>query len=384
MYSDFVELVKSIYGADKLIPLHEPTFMGNEEDYLHQVIKSTFVSTNSGVFIDKFEKSIAEFTGSKYAISTVNGTAALHIALLIAGVQKEDEVITQSLTFIATCNAISYCNAQPIFLDVSKKTLGLSSRSLHEFLEQNGEIRNDGFTWNKISNKRIKACIPMNTFGHPAELMEINEICKKYNILVIEDAAESLGSYLSSDHTATTSELGILSFNGNKIITTGGGGMILTQNREYAALAKHLTTTAKLDHSWNFDHDQIGYNYRMPNINAALGLAQIESLPYFLKKKRDLANSYKKWCDSKPLNYFSEPKNCHSNYWLNTLIMEDEAEKESFLEYTNKHNVQTRPVWTNMHKTKMFQHCFSRNLENTIWLSKRIINIPSSIPRDEK
>jgi len=378
MYKDFVRFVQELYGTTDFIPLHAPQFKGNEKKYLLETIDSTFVSS-VGEFVDKFEQKVAEYTGAKHAIATVNGTAALHIALKLAGVENNSEVITQSLTFVATCNAIRYCGSIPLFIDVDKTTLGLSAKKLEYFLRQNTEIRNDGYCWNKSSNRKISACLPMHTFGFPVELNKLEILCKQYNIPLVEDAAESLGSFYNEKHTGTIGKLATLSFNGNKIITTGGGGMILTNDDELAKRAKHITTTAKTHHQWEINHDEIGYNYRLPNLNAALGVAQMESLPSYLKNKREIANKYQEWGKEHNIHFVSELDNSKPNYWLNTAIMQDKQQRDKLLEVTNNNNVMTRPVWTPMHKLPMNQDCQKDDLFNTEWLTDRVINVPSSM-----
>jgi len=377
MFDDFICFVQDLYSSTDLIPLHEPQFRGNEKKYLLETIDSTFVSS-VGKFVDEFEQKIAEYTGVKHAIATVNGTAALHIALKLAGIEHNSEVITQSLTFVATCNAIRYCNAKPLFIDVDKTTLGLSPESLENFLQQNTEIRDDGFCWNKSSNKKILACIPMHTFGFPVKLERIKNICDKYNVTLVEDAAESLGSLYKNMHTGSIGKLAALSFNGNKIITTGGGGMILTNDDELAKKAKHITTTAKLTHSWAFNHDEIGYNYRLPNLNAALGVAQIELLPEYLINKRKIANTYQKWGKEHGIEFISEPADTKANYWLNVAVMQDKQHRDQIIEETNSRKVMTRPAWTPMHQLTMNKDCQKSELVNTEWLSDRIVSIPSS------
>lgn len=378
MFKDFVCFVKNLYSTNDFIPLHEPRFLGNEKIYTSSAIDSTFVSS-IGSYVDDFEKKIQDITGAKYAIATVNGTSALHAALLVAGVSQNNEVITQSLTFVATCNAIRFCGAKPVFVDVSLKTLGMSAKSLQAFLEENCEIRDDGFCWNKKTSKIIRACLPMHTYGFPVQLDEIIAICKAYNIILVEDAAESLGSEYKNQHTGTIGKLAALSFNGNKIVTTGGGGVILTNVEELALRAKHITTTAKIPHKWQFAHDELGYNYRMPNLNAALGMAQLENLSKFIKSKRKLAKQYQKWGLENNMNFACEPKNTSSNYWLNTVIVNDKNEQLSMLEYTNNNGVMTRPAWVPMHNLKMNQECIKGELKNTEWLADRIINVPSSV-----
>jgi perosamine synthetase len=382
MFKDFVHFVRDLYSTNDPIPLHEPRFIGNEKKYLADVIDSTYVSS-VGPYVDKFEQSIVDATGAKYAIATVNGTAALHIALKLAGVVAGDEVITQSLTFIATCNAIRYCNATPVFVDVDFKTLGLSARSLQIFLDECCEIRDDGYCWNIKTNNIIRACLPMHTFGFPVELDKINDICFNYNIILVEDAAESLGSKYKQQHTGTIGKLAAVSFNGNKILTAGGGGVLLTNDEELALQAKHITTTAKVPHKWEFVHDDTGYNYRMPNLNAALAVAQLELLPDFIENKRQLAKRYQTWGVNNDIQFVCEPKNTKSNYWLNTLITKNKDEQLAMLEYTNNNGVMTRPIWRPMHKLPINSDCFSTNLHNTEWLAERLINVPSSVILNE-
>ena len=382
MFDGFIELVREIYGTKDFIPLHEPRFLGNEKKYLIDTIDSTFVSS-VGVYVDEFEKTIANFTNTKHAVATVNGTSALHIALLLAGVSEGDEVITQSLTFIATCNAINYCHAEPIFVDVERSTLGLSPESLEEFLEEYAEIRDDGFCWNKKTNRPIRACLPMHTFGHATRIDAINEVCERYNIALVEDAAESLGSYYNKKHTGTMGKTAALSFNGNKIITTGGGGMILTNDTQLAKRAKHITTTAKKSHAWFFEHDEVGFNYRMPNLNAAIGLAQMEQLPDFISNKRQHSVKYNQWCKDNNVEFVVEPEGACSNYWLNSIVLESRQELDDFLVYTNGNKVMTRPVWTPMHRLPMFKYCQRDNLKMTNFLADRLVNIPSSVKLSE-
>ena len=382
MFDGFIELVREIYGTKDFIPLHEPRFLGNEKKYLIDTIDSTFVSS-VGVYVDEFEKTIANFTNTKHAVATVNGTSALHIALLLAGVSEGDEVITQSLTFIATCNAINYCHAEPIFVDVERSTLGLSPESLEEFLEEYAEIRDDGFCWNKKTNRPIRACLPMHTFGHATRIDAINEVCERYNIALVEDAAESLGSYYNKKHTGTMGKTAALSFNGNKIITTGGGGMILTNDTQLAKRAKHITTTAKKSHAWFFEHDEVGFNYRMPNLNAAIGLAQMEQLPDFINNKRQHSVKYNQWCKDNNVEFVVEPEGACSNYWLNSIILESRQELDDFLVYTNGNKVMTRPVWTPMHRLPMFKYCQRDDLKMTNFLADRLVNIPSSVKLSE-
>jgi aminotransferase in exopolysaccharide biosynthesis len=378
-YSKFVTFIrKTFHEPTDFIPLHDPRFIGNERKYLMDAMDSNFVSS-VGEYVGKFEKACAEYTGAKYAVAAMNGTAALHISLMLAGVKANDEVITQPLTFIATANAISYTGANTVFVDVDRDTMGLSPTKLAEFLQENAILKDDGCAYNKTTGHRFAACVPMHTFGHPARIDEIVSICRNYNIPCIEDAAESLGSYYKNKHTGTFGLFGTLSFNGNKIITTGGGGMILTDNEELAKKAKHLTTQAKVPHAWEFVHDHIGYNYRLTNLNAALGCAQMEQLPGFVRKKRELANVYKKFFETTEFHFFTEPEHAEANYWLNVLILKNRAERDAFLSFTNQQGVMSRPIWELMNRLPMFNHCQCANLENAEWLADRVVNIPSSV-----
>lgn len=378
MFSEVIQFIKSQFPNQEFIPLHEPRFNGNEKKYLNECIDSTFVSS-VGKFVDEFELKLAEYTGTKYAVACVNGTNALHIAMLVAGVKPKDEVITQALSFIATANAISYCNAYPIFIDVDKDTLGMSPKSLEIFLEQNAELKPDGFTYNKTTGKRIAACVPMHTFGFPCKIDEIAAICKKWNITLIEDAAESIGSYYNKQHTGTFGEMGVFSFNGNKTITSGGGGAIVTNNETLAKHLKHLTTQAKVPHRWEFVHDHIGYNYRMPNINAALALAQLEQLDKFIESKRKLAKHYADFFNQTNISFIIEPTNTKANHWLNVIVLESRKQRDEFLEATNKNGVMTRPAWELTHRLPMFMNCKTDGLPNSIWLTDRLVNLPSSV-----
>ena len=377
MFNEFINFVRGIYGTKKYIPLHEPKFIGNEKRYLNQCIDTTFVSS-VGKFVGKFEKKIAKYTSTKYAIATTNGTSALHISLILAGVEREDEVITQPLNFVASCNAISYCNAKPIFIDVDRDTMSLSPVSLKLFLEKNTLIKNKKCI-NKKTKKTIKACIPMHSYGHPCRIDEIKKILKKNHIFLIEDAAESLGSFYKNKHTGTFGQLGVISFNGNKIVTAGGGGCIITNDKILAKKAKHITTTAKIPHKWNFNHDEIGYNYRMPNLNAALLIAQLENLNLFIRNKRELAKKYQAFFKDTEFIFFKEPKNSKSNYWLNSIIFKNKKNKDQFLEETNSNGIMTRPIWLLMNKLPMFKNAQCDNLKNSKWLFERVVNIPSSV-----
>ena len=377
IYQSLVDLVRSIYG-DGFIPLHRPVFEGNEREYLVKCIDSNFVSS-VGAQIGTFEEQVAEFTGARYAVATVNGTAALHIALLLAGVVRDEEVITQAVTFVATCNALSYIGAHPVFVDVDKETFGMSPDALRVFLAENAELRG-GRAYNKRTNRRLSACVPMHTFGIPCDVQEIISICDQYKITVVEDAAESLGSYVGDRHTGTFGRLAALSFNGNKVITTGGGGMIITDDEELAKSAKHLTTTAKVPHAYEYVHDQVGYNYRMPNLNAVLGCAQMEKLPEILQAKADVTRRYAEFLEGSGLRFIVAPPGTTSNYWLNAIVLESEEERDAFLKFTNDQDVMTRPIWRLMSEQPMFGNCQHDGLENSRWLESRIVNIPSSVP----
>ena len=376
MFNEFINFVRKIY-LKKNVPLHEPKFIGNEKKYLKQCIDTSFVSS-VGKFVDKLEKKIAKYTRAKYVIATTNGTSAIHISLILAGVDSNHEVITQPLNFIASCNAISYCNASPIFVDVDKDTMGLSPYALEDFLKKNTIIKNKKCI-NKKTKKIIKACIPTHTYGHSCRIDQIKKILNKYYIFLIEDASESLGSFYKNKHTGTFGRLGVISFNGNKIITAGGGGCIITNDKKLAQKAKHLTTTAKVVHKWEFNHDMIGYNYRMPNINAALLVAQLEKLNDFVINKRNLAKKYKFFFKKTNLNYFEEPKNCKSNYWLNSIILKNKIQRDQFLKKTNSSGIMTRPTWKLMNKLQMFRNAQCDGLKNSKWLEDRIVNIPSSV-----
>ena len=378
MYSDIVQFIRTTFDEPTgFIPLHAPCFKGNEKKYLNECIDTTFVSS-VGKFVDRFEEMVAEYTSALKAVVCVNGTNALHLALILAGVEQNDEIITQPLTFIATINAISYCNAFPVFLDVDKDTMGLSPTKMREWLSNNAKIKN-GKCVNMTSGRRIKACVPMHTFGHPVHLDELVKLCNEYHIELIEDAAESLGSFYKGKHTGTFGKIGVLSFNGNKIITTGGGGMLLFNDEKLAAFAKHLTTQAKIAHRWEFVHDNIGFNYRMPNINAALGCAQIENINNFVANKRNLAQKYSEFFKNKEQNFFIEPKSCSSNYWLNVITLKNREERDKFLTFTNNNGVMTRPVWQLMNHLPMFKNCQCDDLCNAEWFEERVVNLPSSV-----
>ncbi len=362
-----------------IIALHEPSFTGNEWLYLKECLDSTFVSS-VGKFVDRFEHELADFVGVKRAIAVVNGTAALHIALKLAGVVTNDEVLVPALTFVSTANAVTYCGASPHFVDSDENTLGMNVSKLRNYLTQHTEQRL-GACINRQTGRTLRAMIPMHTFGHPSDLDGLLAVARDFNIIIVEDAAESLGSYYQGRHTGTFGQTGVISFNGNKTITTGGGGAILTNNQELADHAKHLTTTAKLPHAWEFKHDEIGFNYRMPNLNAALGCAQLEQLPGLLTAKRNLFRRYQEaFVGLQGVQLITEPKSCKSNYWLQCLALDNESVevRDTLLRVTNEAGIMTRPLWTLLCELSPFKHCPSMNLEVARSLSRRLINIPSS------
>ncbi len=378
MYENTIKFIKELYGNQEFTPLSVPKFIGNEKKYLDECIDTTFVSS-VGKFVDRFESDMAAYTGAKKAVVCVSGTNALHMAMMLVGVERGDEVLTQALTFIATCNAISYIGAHPVFIDVDKSTMGLSPDALKAWLENNAEIRN-GQCYNKHTGHRVKACVPMHTFGHPVRIEEIAAVCAEYHIELVEDAAESIGSKYKGKHTGLFGKVGALSFNGNKTITTGGGGMLLFMDEELGALAKHLTTQAKVPHRWEFRHDHIGYNYRMPNINAALGCAQLEHLDEFIVDKRATASAYAEFFKQMDdIDFFTEPADSFSNYWLNVVILKNRDAQQQFLQETNDNGVMTRPIWELMNRLPMFEKCEHDSLENTIWFADRVVNVPSSV-----
>ena len=381
MYYDFINFVRDWYETDQFIPLHEPRFKDIDKEYVADAIDSTFVSS-VGEYVTKFENELGQYLGVKHVVAVVNGTSALQVALQVAGTKEAHEVITQPLTFVATANAIVHNNADPVFVDVNRETLGLCPDALSRFLDQNAEKR-DGIAFNKETCKPISAIVPMHTFGLPCKIKEINEIADHWNIVVVEDSAEALGSKIFSKHCGTFGKIGILSFNGNKIITCGGGGVIITDDDKLAKRAKHLTTTAKVNHQWDYAHDEIGYNFRMPNLNAALACAQFTQLEGILEDKRKLADAYDlflkdvEWCD-----FVKEPAGCTSNYWLNAVITSGKKERDELLKITNDSGIMTRPAWQLMSDLKMYKNCQKGELDNAQWLRGRIVNLPSSARTD--
>ncbi|MBA4369358.1 MAG: aminotransferase DegT [Desulfobacterium sp.] len=378
MFEKIVSFIKSLYPTENPVSLHAPRFSGNEKKYLIDCIDTTYVSY-VGQYVSRFEDEIRQYTGADYAVAVSSGTAALHIALLLSGVSREDEVITQPLTFVATANAITYCGAYPIFVDVEQSTLGLDPGKLNSFLLTNGVLRSDGKCYNKITGRKIAACIPVHTLGHPVRIDEIIEICRKYQIPIVEDSAEAIGSFFNGQHVGTFGDFGIFSFNGNKPVTTGGGGMIITNDITHSEKARHLTTTAKQPHPWEFVHDHVGYNYRLPNINAAVGCAQMECFAAVLENKRDTAQMYNEFFKNIGIPFITETKHAKSNYWLNTIVLTDRKERDQFLDYATIRGIQARPVWTLMPSLPMYRHCQCEPIETSQWLEDRLVNIPSSV-----
>jgi aminotransferase in exopolysaccharide biosynthesis len=377
MIKELIKFVRDTYQTNDFIPLHAPTFAGNEKVYVLDTIESTFVSS-VGKYVESFEKHIETYTGTAKAVATVNGTAALHTALYMAGVKTGDLVITQALTFVATCNALYHMGAEPIFVDVSKVSLGLSPLATDEYLVNNAVLNADGDCIHNQTGQRIKAVVPMHTFGHPVELDELMVVCLKWNLVLVEDAAESLGSFYKGKHTGTLGDFAALSFNGNKVITTGGGGMVLCKKFEDGVHTRHVTTTAKVPHPYEFHHDEPGFNYRLPNLNAALGCAQMEMLPTFLKQKKELAGQYKALFSGSAFQFVVEPEYAQSNYWLNAIICPDSESRNLLLKETNEQGVMTRPIWQLMHRLPMFQNALRGDLSVSEWLETHLINIPSS------
>ena len=374
--TDTINFIRSTYNTKDSIHLHEPKFVGNERKYLLDAMDSTLVS-QIGPYVDRFENDMSLVTGTKKAVAVTNGTCSLQVALRLAGVQNNDEVLTQALTFVATANSISYLGANPVFIDVDLDTMGLSPKSLEEFLNQNAELRDDG-SYNKKTGKRFSACLPMHTFGFMCRIDEIVEICDKWNIPVIEDAAEALGSRYKGQSSGSFGLLSAFSLNGNKIITSGGGGAITTNNIDIGNQAKHLTTTAKIPHQWEYTHDKVGYNFRMPNLNAALACAQLEQLEIMKQSKNNIYNQYKSFLKDKGLKLVDIPENTDWNYWLMSILLDDKKDRDMFLEETNNKGINTRPIWTLMYHLSMYQNSQRDSQENAEYLEQRIVNLPSS------
>jgi aminotransferase in exopolysaccharide biosynthesis len=376
-YSEIIKYIRAQFNTNEFIPLHKPMFRGKEKEYVLDTIESSFVSS-VGPYVDKLELMIADSSQTQKAVAVVNGTAALQVALRLVGVKQGDEVLTQALTFIATVNAVLYNGASPIFIDVDLDTMGLSPIAVESFLEENCEIR-DGACYNRKTNKKIAACMPMHTFGFPIHLDELIFVCNKWHIPIVEDAAESVGSKYKNRSTGSFGKIGVFSFNGNKIVTSGGGGAIVTNDINVGLHAKHLTTTAKIPHPYEYVHDEIGYNFRMPNINAALICAQLEQLDIFLEDKRSLASGYKMFFDKLGINFRTELPNTKANYWLMCIQLENKTERDIFLKESNSNNVMSRPIWQLIFKSPLYAGFQRDSQKNALFLEERIVNIPSSV-----
>ncbi|MDI1234256.1 MAG: LegC family aminotransferase [bacterium] len=376
-FETILAIIRSRYGNGQ-IPLHAPVFRGNEKKYTNLAIDSTFVSS-VGEYVNLAEKMLADFTGAKYAVATGNGTSALHAALVVAGVKANDFVLTQPFTFVATANAIAYCHAEPIFIDIEKDTLGISPEKLKSFLESESHLNANGECVHTKSGRIISACLPMHSFGLVGRIQEIADICAASHIILVEDAAESIGSYVGNTHTGLIGKLGTLSFNGNKTITCGGGGAIITNDEAIAKKAKYITTTAKVPHAYEFFHDELGYNYRLPNLNAAMLCAQIEQLEGFLKNKQETAQYYHEQFTKNKIEFVKNIEGTTSNYWLNCILLKDRNERDAFLKYSNENGVMTRPAWTLMSKLPMYENCIKGNIDNALEMENRLVNIPSSV-----
>lgn len=377
MQEEMINFIKSKFNTQEFIPLHVPLFIGNEKKYLEDCIESTYVSS-FGAYVDRFENLMNRITQTEKTTAVVNGTAAIQVGLRLVGVKNDDEVITQALTFVATANAIAYSNAYPIFLDVDLDTMGLSPTAVANFLEENGEKRGN-FCYNKKTGRKIAACLPMHTFGFPVHLDELIKICDKWNIPIVEDAAESLGSKYKGKPTGSFGKVGAFSFNGNKVVTSGGGGAITTKDIDLGEKAKFLTTTAKMPHAYEYVHNELGYNFRMPNLNAALACAQLEQLNFFIENKRNLAKDYKDYFKKKGVEFRTETPNTKANYWLMCVELENKYERDLFLKHTNNSNIMTRPIWQLMFKLPMYKDCQRDEQKNALFLEQRIVNIPSSV-----
>lgn len=376
-YNSVISFIKAQYKTESFIPLHVPHFGGNEKKYLLDTIDTTFVSS-VGAYVDQFESMMCDITETKKAVAVVNGTAGIQIALKLVGVTTNDEVLTQALTFVATANAISYCNAHPVFIDVDIDTMGLSPSALKNFLNEFGELRETG-CYNKKTGRKIAACVPMHTFGFPVHIEAIIKICDQWKIPVVEDAAESMGSEYNGKQTGSFGNIGVFSFNGNKIVTCGGGGALVTNSVAFGDKGKYLTTTAKVPHPYEYVHDELGYNFRMPNLNAALACAQLEQLEGFLMQKRTLATQYQTFFKKKGIKFRTETPNTKANYWLMCVELENKKERDLFLKVTNQNDVMTRPIWQLMFKLPMYEHCLKDEQTNALFLEDRIVNIPSSV-----
>lgn len=377
MSDKLIEFVRDYFGTKEFIPLHVPTFSGREKEFVLDTLESTFVSS-VGSYVNKFEEQVANYTGASQAIAVVNGTAALHTALYMVGVKPGDLVITQALTFVATCNALYHMGAEPVFVDISRKSLGLCPVAVSQWLEEHAKLDDKGICIHKTSGRIIRAIIPMHTFGHPVELDELLAVCSQWKLSLVEDAAESLGSFYKKRHTGTFGDFSALSFNGNKVITTGGGGMVLCNDPIQGQKARHLTTTAKVAHPYEYYHDEAGFNYRLPNLNAALGCGQMDRLISILQQKRQLAEAYANFFKNSEFEFVLEPDYAESNYWLNAIVCSDKNQRDSLLESTNNKGIMTRPVWQLMHRLPAFENAFCGELTCSEWAEAHLVNLPSS------
>lgn len=373
-----INFIKDYYQSSEKIFLHEPIFKGNEKKYLMDTIDSTFVSS-VGQFVNEFEDKITKYTKASASVAVVNGTSAIHLALYLCKIKKNDLVITPSFTFIAICNVLSHLGAEPIFIDIERKNLGICPEALNNFLEEFAFINDEGVCVHKKTNKKIKAIVPMNAFGHPVKFDEIQRISKKWKLKIIEDGAESLGSQYKGKKCGALSDIGILSFNGNKIITTGGGGMLLFKDKKQANFAKHLSSTARIPNTEKFVHDEVAFNFRMPNLNAALGLAQFENIENYLSKKRNLASEYRNLFKGSDYLFVDEVESNKSNFWLNTIICENKKERDKLIKFSNDYDIATRPGWELMSDLPMFSDSIQDNLVNSRWIQDRLVNLPSSV-----
>lgn len=379
MFEAFVHWVRKYYQRPEgIIHLHESLITENDYNYIKDCLNSRIVSS-VGSYVDQLEQRICKFTNASYAVATINGTSALHISLLLAGVQPGELVITTPFTYVATGNAILYTGADPLFLDIDRQTLGLSPKKLNDFLDKGTFRKSDGHRYHKVSGKRIAACLPVHAFGHPAAMEEITSTCSGFHIPVIEDAAEALGSWYKNKHAGTWGLAGIFSFNGNKLITSGGGGMIVTQHQEFAAQALHLTTQARIKENYGYFHDYLGYNYRMPNLNAALGCAQMDNVDSILQKTAHLTEAYRKFFQPYGVSVIKAPLHADSNYWMQAIMLKSEEERDNFVQYTNEQEVHTRPAWQLLHRFPMFASCFCDELENAEYIEKHVACLPSTV-----
>jgi perosamine synthetase len=374
---DLVAFVRQLYATDAFIPLHVPILGKAEAQAVAQVVESGMIST-VGECVGDFEAGLVKATGAAHAIATINGTAALHLALKGVGVGPGDEVITQALTFVATANAVRYCGADPVFIDVDLDTMGLSADAVEAFLAEHAEVGPDGTPINGTTGRPIRACLPMHTNGHPGDMERLGAVCERWGLPLVEDAAEALGSYRNGRHAGLSGRCATLSFNGNKIISTGQGGAIITDDAELARRLRHLAATAKKSHPWRYEHDEIGYNYRLPALNAALGVAQLDRLPELLASKREIAQAYIAWFEARGLIPIREPENASANFWFNAFLTDSPEARDTVLARTNAQGVMTRPLWDPLNTLPPYKTCQYGPLPNTQWLYERLVNVPST------